>query len=458
MVGGSQRRESEGVGHPSACHRPRKGPLVTRLPKAFAITGALALLLTGCDGTRPALPSPSPSAEASDAFEPCVADPAAVMTATLPPTATGPMPADLAAVLDTAVTSALPEAATPGALVGVRSPQGTWVQAYGIADPAANTPMTTDVSQRIGSITKTFTGTLVLQLVQEGAISLDDPVSDYVSDLPNGSIVTVRQLLDMTSGLASYTLDEAWQATFFADPYKAWKPDELVEIARNLDPLFTPGERFDYSNTNTVLLGKIVEKVTGQPIADALRQRIFDPLALEGTSFPGESPAFPEPHAQGFTLQSPDATPEHSVNATDWNPSWGWTAGEIISTGADLLDYGRALGTGQGLLPADVQEQRLTSFPGGRDSYSYGLAMGCVGGWVGHTGELPGFNSALYYQTDSDTTVAVLTNSDIASGDCEQSMTLTSNPTGIPCSLPAGRILAAIAAALGYPFDAPPQR
>jgi D-alanyl-D-alanine carboxypeptidase len=205
------------------------------------------------------------------------------------------------------------------------------------------------------------------------------------------------------------------------------------------------------------MLGLLAEQVTGQPIDALLRERIIGPLGLTHTSFPGESADFPTPHAQGATLQATNATPEAPANPTDWNPSWGYTAGEMISSIDDLLTYGRALGTGQGLLDTLAQEERLSSFPADRGTYSYGYALGCVGGWVGHTGELPGFNSAIYYQTDADTIVAVMTNSDISSGDCTQSPLLATNQTGIWCSAPAPRIFAAVGDALGLPFAPPPQ-
>lgn len=424
-------------------------------------TGALiALALSGCTATSTAAATASASAAgpapAATATPACVTDPAAVVSAKPWPSASVALPTQTAKALDDAVTAALPQAASPGAVVAVRSPQGTWIKAYGVADPATKAAMTSDVYQRIGSVTKTFVGTLVLQLAQRGKLSLNDPVSKYVSGVPNGSRVTVRQLLTMTSGLDSYTRDDTFVDTFMAQPEKAWTPDELVAIGNSLTPIFAPGAKFDYSNTNFVLLGKVVEKVTGENIEKALETGILKPLGLKHTSFPGESAAFPSPHAQGFTLQSPDATPASPTNATDWNPSWGWTAGEMISNASDLLTYTRALATGQGLLSRHEQELRLTSFTAPRTAPSYGMALTCSGGWVGHTGELPGYNTAVYYQTDSATAVVVMANSDIPSGACSVSATLANNPTDIPCGAPAPRLLQAVAGALGYPFTPSP--
>lgn len=276
----------------------------------------------------------------------------------------GPLPADEAGALDAAAGAAFRSAASPGAVVAVRGPRGTWTKAYGVADKATNAPMTTDGYQRIGSVTKTFIGTLLLQLADDGKLSLDDPIDKYVPGVPNGATVTLRSLANMTSGVASYTLDEGWQKTFFGEPFKVWTPDELLRIGLALPPRFPPGSAFDYSNTNTILLGKVIEKQAGQDLATVLRTRILEPLRLTATSFPGPSPVLPDPHPRGYTLQGNTATPDKPVDATDWNPSWGWAAGEMISRVDDLLTYGRAMGTGQGLLPPATQAQRLTSFPG----------------------------------------------------------------------------------------------
>jgi D-alanyl-D-alanine carboxypeptidase len=182
---------------------------------------------------------------------------------------------------------------------------------------------------------------------------------------------------------------------------------------------------------------------------------VFDPLGLENTSWPGQSTEMPAPFAQGFTLQGDFAKPDAPSNATHWNPAWGWTAGEVISDMADLLTYGRALGTGQGLLGPVAQAERLKSFPG---PAGYGIAVGCIDGWVGHTGELPGYNTTVYYDTTSDTTVIVQANSDIASGNCPASPVLTDDPRDAVCSSPATRIFVGLTTALGHTFPPLPKQ
>jgi D-alanyl-D-alanine carboxypeptidase len=204
-----------------------------------------------------------------------------------------------------------------------------------------------------------------------------------------------------------------------------------------------------------VLLGLVLEQATGKPIGDLYRERIIEPLGLRETSFPGADPTLPEPYDRGYTLQgSSDREP---VDATDWNPSWSWTAGGMISTVDDLLVYGRALGTGEGLLPPEQQAEQLHSFlrdlPGLPADQAYGLGLGKGYGWLGHSGEIPGFNTTLYYHPALDATVVVAVNSDIPSGDCPPDMpTMTDAPHGIPCADPARRIFGALAEALGKPL------
>ncbi|MGH9096595.1 MAG: serine hydrolase domain-containing protein [Acidimicrobiales bacterium] len=355
--------------------------------------------------------------------------------------------------LNAAAQSSFEAAATPGAIVGVRTPQGTWTNTYGFADPATKAPMTSDMNMRIGSVTKTFTGTLILQLAQAGKLSLDDTIDKYYPGIPNGNVISLRMLANMTSGVASYYTD-SFLTTYFGNPETVFTPDQLIAYGVSASPIFAPGGKFNYSNTNTILLGKVIEKVTGQPYADVLQQQILGPLGLTNTTFPTVSPVIADPHAQGYTLQGSTKLTQ-PVDATNWSPSFGWTAGAMVSNLQDLLVYDRALATGQGLLSSAAQTERLDSFP---KPAGYGLGIGCIDGWIGHTGELPGFNTSLYYDTTSDTSVVVLVNSDIPSGACSESPTLTDNPTDLPCSSPATRIFVGLSKALGHQFTPPPAK
>lgn len=422
----------------------------TRPDRAAAVCAcvALASLLAAC-GASPSGQAPSSPANSA----PCVANVSAVIARGENPAPQSALPDSVAAKLDAAAASSFKAAAAPGAIVGVSTPQGTWTHVYGVADPATNAPMTADMHMRIGSVTKTFTGTLILQLAQDGKLSLSDTIDEYVTGVPNGNRITLAMLANMTSGVASY-FTKPFLQRYFADPSTVFTPDELVHDGVAASPVFSPGARFDYSNTNTILLGEVIEKVSGEAFGQVLQQRILTPLGLSGTSFPDTSPTIPAPHPQGFTLQG-SGTPQHPANATDWNPSFGWAAGGMISTLQDMLTYDRALGTGRGMLSPESQKTRLDSIPG---SAGYGLALGCIDGWVGHTGELPGFNSSVFYDTTSDTSVVVLVNSDIASGGCSESPTLTDNPSELPCSAPATRIFVGLSDALGHPFHPNPAK
>ena len=359
--------------------------------------------------------------------------------------------------LNAALEQSFSESGAPGVIAAVQTPEDTWVGTLGVADLSSEEPMSAEVHQRIGSVTKTFTVSLLLQAAADGLLSLDDTIDQYVENVPNGDEITLRQMANMTSGIASYTFNEQWQDAFFSDPQRIWRPEELVRFGIEDSPAFDPGTEFQYSNTNTVLLGLVLEQVSGKPIGDLYREGIIEPLGLQQTSFPNADPAFPDPHPQGYTLQGQeDGEP---LNATDWNPSWGWTAGGMISTVDDLLVYGRALGTGEGLLPPEQQAERLNSFPGDEvppnsAERAYGLGLGREYGWLGHTGELPGFNTAVYYHPELDATVVVEVNSDIPSGDCPPDRpTMTDAPhEDIPCADPAVRIFGALAEALGEPF------
>ena len=369
--------------------------------------------------------------------------------------------------LDAALKKSFKESDAPGVVAAVQTPDYTWVQAMGVADRVSGKPMTPEVHHRIGSVTKTFTATLLLKAADEGLLSLDDTIDHYIKGVPNGDKITLRQMSDMTSGLDSYTDDEQWVKEWSSDPTRVWQPEELAQIGIKESPLFDPGTEWHYSNTNTVMLGLVLEQVTGETIGELYRERIIEPLGLEGTSFPDLADnSLPDPHAQGYTFfgQSSGGEP---ANATDWNPSWGWTAGAMISTVADLLAYGRALGTGEGLLSPKQQAERLDSFvsdlpplnqPPLKGNLAYGLGLANEHGWIGHNGAIAGYTTYLFYHPELDAVVAVEVNSDIFSGDCpEDTPTMKDGPQGIPCAEPADRIFRALAEALGKPAPAPTQ-
>jgi len=377
--------------------------------------------------------------------------------ATPAPPASASLPARQRARLEAAVRAGLRAAETTGVVVGVQTPTGRWVRAIGIADKRTRAPMRPDVHQRIGSVTKTFTAALLMQLVGEGKLSLDDTIGKYIGGVPNGDAITLRQVAGMTSGVASYTKNPAFVKALFANPRRTWRPREVLEIGLRDSPDFPPGTQFEYSNTNFIMLGLVIEQVERKRIGAVLRERIINPLRLKGTSWPGGSRRLPTPHAHGYTLQGQAG--DTPVDATTWSTSEEWTAGQLISTVDDLLVYGRATATGRGLLKPAQQRVRLrfpTTPPPLSRPLSYSIGLVSDRGWVGHTGQVPGFTTTMYHHPGIATTVVVEANSDISTGACRGKETLAPDPITKPCANPADRIMGAIARSLGRPYQLPP--
>lgn len=350
-------------------------------------------------------------------------------TSTTPP-ASAPK---YAATLQEKIPAVMKSIAMPGAVVLINSPhQGNWSDTFGTAVLGKKVPMSLKDYFRIGSNTKTMTSTVILQLVQEGKLSLDDPISKFRPDVPNGQNITIAELSEMRSGLYSYTFDHGFNSTLDSDPSKAWTPDELLTIAFTHPADFAPGAQYEYSNTNIVLLGTVIQQLTGMSASEAFQKRIFDPLGLKHTSLPVNTDAtIPTPHAQGYqfgtNVQTIDsyAVPAAElpaalngslkpINNTDANPSWGWTAGGAISTPADLAVYVKALVHG-GLLDAKMQNLRLNSFlpinPGQPKGLGYGLGIvEFAPGIIGHDGQIPGYSTFMAYNTKTDDTIIVATN------------------------------------------------
>ncbi|MDR7186781.1 D-alanyl-D-alanine carboxypeptidase [Microbacterium trichothecenolyticum] len=364
--------------------------------------------------------------------------------------------------LAAAATEAFDGVSAPGAVMAIRTPEGTWAATIGYQDWDKTIPMTADVNQRVGSVTKTFTITALLQLAEQGELSLDDPIEMYIPGMPNGD-ATLYDLASMRSGIPSYTFDQSFQETLFSDPNHVWTPQELVDLVKGTEPMYPPGSMTFYSNTNTVLLGMVIEKVTGKPIQDVMREQITEPLGLSATFFPTDA-SFPDPHAHGYTTQGTDDN--LPVEATDWNPSWGWSAGAMISDLDDLLTWGEALATGEGILSPEWQATRLDSFDFDIPVYlgpdkeapqsearAYGLGLGLALGWYGHTGELMGYNTVVQHHAESGTTLIVMVDSDIKSGECPaDAPTTPGGRTTGPCEDPAVHIANALADAAGHPL------
>ena len=308
--------------------------------------------------------------------------------------------------------SLIKEINAPGFNVGIWIPgEGEWQNSFGVADKETAEKMSLDNHFRIGSITKTFVITAVLQLVDKGDISLDDKISKYIDNVPNGDKITIRQLANMTSGLANYSEDEEWvKKVIYTKNDRNVPTSELLDVAFKLPPTFAPGKGWHYSNTNTVLLGQVIEKVSGLSLDKYLQENIFTPLALENTSFPLDE-KMPSPYAHGYTKQTLD---EKEADATFNNPSWTNAAGQMVSTFADLKIWAKALGTGA-LLSEDAFKERLTwvTLPPNTAKRKYGLGVGSNSGWINHTGSLPGYNCIVAYLPEKQAVFVVMINSDM---------------------------------------------
>lgn len=358
----------------------------------------------------------------------CASSSDAPATQTAPqPGATRELDSALAQRLDTAIEDAMDATGVPGVIVGLWGPDGQYVRAFGVADTATGAPMRTDFQHRIGSVTKTFTVTAVLQLVDQGKLALDDTISAYVPGVPRGEEITLRQLARMQSGLPNYSASDAFTKELFEDPQRPFTPRQLLDFAFAQPNAFAPGQGFEYSNTNTVLLGMTVEKVSGTSLPDYVHDHILAPLKLNHTSFPTDN-AFGEPHAQGYTTDADD----NEAVATDWNPSWAWAAGAMISNLDDLRVWADALATGT-LLTPETQEQRLQTVtqPPLPPADGYGLGLFSLAGWVGHNGSLPGYQTVVVRLADPATTLVVMTNTDIPSNGGEPSTALANAITKV---------------------------
>lgn len=329
------------------------------------------------------------------------------------------------------INALLADTLTPGAVVYVQSPQGNWLESFGTAVRGTNTPIPTNAHFRVGSVTKTWTGTVILQLVQEGRLSLGDTVSQFVANVPNGNTITIEQLLTMRSGLYNYSTNLAFNQTLDAQPDMVWTTSELLGIAEGQPVYFPPGTDFRYSNTNTVLLGLIIEQLTGMSAADAMNARLFAPLGLANTLLPPQQDtSLPAPAPQGYqwgtnaeTTDSDALSPQRQAdakngtlqptNVTGVNTSWAWTAGSGISTVTELAAYVQRM-VGGGYLNADLQAQRLASCtpidPTDPMSASYCMGLAKFGTFYGHTGEIPGFNTFMGYDPVTKTTIVTWAN------------------------------------------------
>jgi D-alanyl-D-alanine carboxypeptidase len=274
------------------------------------------------------------------------------------------------------------------ALARVSDGERTWTGAAGVRDIERGGRPSPHGYFRIGSVTKTFVATVVLQLVDEGKVRLDDPIEAHLPGLvPGGEQITVRQLLNHVSHLYDYMSEPGYSTNRWRGDarFRSYQPRELLKVA--FTKKLPDDGKWHYSNTNYVVLGLLVEKLTGNPYGEEVERRILHPLKLRHTLVPGDRAGLPSPHAKGY-----EPLPE-LVDATRMNPSLDWAAGEMISTTADLERFMSALLGGKLISKKSLQAMRTTVETGAGFGYGLGLQayrLPCGTVW-GHSGELIGY-------------------------------------------------------------------
>ncbi|TMR93163.1 beta-lactamase family protein [Nonomuraea basaltis] len=322
----------------------------------------------------------------------------------------------------------LVDAGFVGVSLRVHDERGEWAGSAGAAELGGSAKPPIDGHVRIGSNVKTFIATLVLQLVAEGKVGLDIPAADYLPEFGLDERITVRMLLQHTSGVFNFSgevYDDGTVVHGIPVPYgttgkewvdnrfKIYRPQELVELALSKPARFEPGTGWSYSNTNYVLARLLIEKVTGRPVAEEMRRLILGPLGLSGTVVPDASPEIPAPHAHAY-YRYEDAGEQKTIDVTRQNPSWISSGGDMISTTQDLHTFISALMSGK-LLPAELLAEMCTPHPTGIPNMDYGLGvfvLTTTGGdtVISHNGAAVGHAALMYSTPDGSKTLTAALN------------------------------------------------
>lgn len=319
-----------------------------------------------------------------------------------------PSAAALAGRVDSLAADFLATSHTPAISVAVLRGRDTLVmKGYGEAGIELRRPATASTVYRIGSITKQFTASEIMRLAERGKLSIDDPITKYLPDVPtHGRTIAIRRLLNHTSGIHNYTAEPEWR--------KRWteelSPRQIVAFVDHDSLDFEPGNVWEYSNTNYVLLGMIIEKVTGQPYASVLQHELFGPLGLTQTSYCPSRPS-DAAFAEGYSVQTGTAKPAEYLSMTQ-----PFAAGALCSTVRDLVKWHRALAGGRVVTAKSYAQMTTpdTLNSGKRLDYGFGLAVGRLGAHraVGHSGGINGFTTTGNYYPDDSVNVVVFSNAD----------------------------------------------
>jgi D-alanyl-D-alanine carboxypeptidase len=297
----------------------------------------------------------------------------------------------------------------PGAIVYVSTPTAARSGTAGYADVSTHVRMRASDRYRIASLTKTFVSVVILQLEAEGKLDIDDPVDKWLPGLvPNGSAITLHELLNHTSGLFDYTEDPAFTAALLAAPLRTWTPRELLAYAFAHPALFAPGSNWHYSNTNYIILGLVAEAVAQWPLGELLQERIFTPLGLSSTSFP-VAIEIDDTFVHGYV--SINGSPLIDITAA-LSPSSAWAAGGLVSNERDVATFYRALLTGKVLPGAQLREMKVPAENAG----TYGLGIDSTytqcGPAFGHRGDFTAWRNEVLATANGKREAVVMVNVD----------------------------------------------
>lgn len=310
----------------------------------------------------------------------------------------------------------------PGATLSLAWPDGrTCDVASGLARKEPAEAMTPHHRMMSGSIGKTWVAVTALQLVDEGVLTLDEPISRWIADrawfkrIPNADDLTLRMLLQHTSGIEEHVMSEDFLAALKADPRKSWTPEETIAFALDDKPLFPAGEGWSYADTNYILAGIVIEAATGRPYNDLARERLLTPLQLADTE-PVEGPELPR-IASGYAGPQDPFAPSTEVAANGvfaFNPQFEWTGGGMVTTSHDLAAWACRMFAGE-VVPEDLRDDMLDGVAartGPGDKYGLGVQIMQTpyGTAYGHSGFFPGYLSMMLYFPDLGVAAAVQVN------------------------------------------------
>jgi D-alanyl-D-alanine carboxypeptidase len=337
--------------------------------------------------------------------------------------ATVPSGQEVQAALDEAV-----DAGAPGIAVAIRGADGEEFLTSGVAAIESKQPIRPDTRFRIASVTKSFTATIVMQLVAERKLSLDDTVKDLAPGLlAAGGQITVRQLLGHTSGLPDYVKSDAFVKR--AGAGKSLTPQQALGFVADEEPEFEPGSKYAYSDSDNIALGLIIEKVTGNSYEQELRTRILEPLGLDQTNL-ATSLRFPKPHAQGYQYSEGGSGEPENVTDIPLDPNGAWASGALISTPREVSRFFGALLDGD-LVPEEQLKEMMVTVPGAGSPPGPGTNNAGLGifGWEiscgkiwGHTGSWPGFRTLAAASGDGNSAVAMVVNATNTSGETNKAI------------------------------------